>query len=85
MSTANKILSVGKQGPAGAAGPSNTAAILAALAANPLTNAEKATMAAALGFPVYATLALANAGLAAIGRVFWNSSNHRYEVTSDIA
>lgn len=81
MNTQTKILSAGSAGPAGPPGPSTTAALLAALAANPLSNAEKATMAAALGFPVYATLALANAALAT-GRTYYNSTLNVYDTTT---
>ena len=35
-----------------------------------------------LGFAIYASLDEANAGIAAIGVVFYNSTTNRYEVTS---
>jgi len=50
-----------------------------------LTAGQRAQFAENLGFPVYASLAAANAGLAAIGRPFFNSTASRYEVTTDVA
>ena len=86
-----RVIKIGVQGPAGPQGnPGSDAAVttanlLAALATAPLSNAEKATYAAAIGFPVYATKAFANAGLAEIGRPYWNSTLHRYEITDAAA
>lgn len=53
--------------------------------AQTLSNAQKAQAAANLGFATYATLELANTGLAEIGTPFWDTTLHKYRATTDIA
>lgn len=59
-----------------------TAAILSAFAAEPPSNAQKQALAEALGYDVYATVELANAGIGVIGRVFFNSTTYEYDSTT---
>ncbi len=77
----DKIIRLAPQGLTGAAGPTTTAALIAALAAGPPNNAQKLALATALGFPIYASRLLANAGLVT-GTPFFNSTTYLYDVTS---
>ena len=53
--------------------------------ANAISNTAKAQLAALLGFEVYSDLALANAGIGAIGIPFFNTTSNAYESTTDIS